>query len=163
MAYSEVDAVEGYIGNFTVKIRQKARAVDASKCNGCGECQKVCPNKKIPSEFDQGLGKRTAIYVPFPQAVPNIPVIDRENCALFKGRARKAKKDACKKCEEVCGRKAINFDQQDEIITEKVGAIVVATGYQLYSIGKKQDKEGIKGYGEYGLRHDPRRDRRPSV
>ena len=150
MAYSEVDQVDGYIGNFTVRIKQKARGVDPDKCNGCGECQKVCPNKKIPSEFDQGLGKRTAIYVPFPQAVPNIPVIDMANCALYKGRARGAKKDACKKCEQVCGRQAIDFDQKDSYVTEKVGAIVVATGYQLYSIGKKQDKEAISGYGEYG-------------
>ncbi|MBI5532431.1 MAG: CoB--CoM heterodisulfide reductase iron-sulfur subunit A family protein [Deltaproteobacteria bacterium] len=150
MAYAEVDKVEGYIGNFTVTVRQKARGVNASLCNGCGECQKVCPNKKIASEFDAGLGKRPAIYVPFPQAVPNIPVIDRANCALYKGRARNAKKDACKKCEEVCGRKAIDFDQQDTFLTEKVGAIVVATGYQLYNIKKEQDKEAISGYGEYG-------------
>jgi heterodisulfide reductase subunit A len=150
LAYAEIDQVDGYIGNFTVRIRQKARGVDATKCNGCGECQKVCPNKKISSEFDAGLGKRTAIYVPFPQAVPNIPVIDRANCALYKGRARNAKKDACKKCEEVCGRQAIDFDQQDTFLTEKVGAIVVATGYQLYSIKKEQDKQAIRGYGEYG-------------
>ncbi len=150
MAYSEVDSVEGYIGNFKVKIRQKARGVDPTKCNGCGECQKVCPNKRIPSEFDQGLGKRTAIYVPFPQAVPNIPVIDKANCPLYKGRAKGAKKDACKRCADVCGRQAIDFDQQDSFVTEKVGAIVVATGYQLYSVGKEQPKADIHGYGEYG-------------
>ncbi len=150
MAYSEVDQVDGYIGNFSVRIRQKARGVDPDKCNGCGECQKVCPNKKIPSEFDQGLGKRTAIYVPFPQAVPNIPVIDKDNCALYKGRARGLKKDACAKCKAACGREAIDYDQKDSFVTEKVGAIVVATGYQLYSIGKKQDKAGVEGYGEYG-------------
>lgn len=150
LTYSEVESVEGYIGNFKVTVRQKARGVDAAQCNGCGECQKVCPNRKIPSEFDQGLGKRTAIYVPFPQAVPNIPVIDRENCALFKGRARGLKKEACGKCAAVCGRTAIDFDQQDSFVTENVGAIVVATGYKLYSITKDQDREGIKGYGEYG-------------
>jgi heterodisulfide reductase subunit A len=149
MTFAEVESVDGYIGNFKVTIRQKARSVDPDLCNGCGECQKVCPSKKIPSEFEQGLGKRTAIYVPFPQAVPNIPVIDRANCALFKGRAKKAKKQACGKCAEVCGRKAVDFDQQDTFVVEKVGAIVVATGFQLYSIGREQ-REGIRGYAEYG-------------
>ena len=154
MTYAEVESVEGYIGNFDVTIRQKARSVNADLCNGCGECQTVCPSKKIPSEFDQGLGKRTAIYVPFPQAVPNIPVIDRPNCALFKGRAKKTKKQACGKCAEVCGRKAIDFDQQDTFVKEKVGAIVVATGFQLYSIGRAQP-EGLRGYAEYGYGEIP--------
>jgi heterodisulfide reductase subunit A2 len=150
LAYSEVESVEGYIGNFQVKIRRKARSVDETKCNGCGECQATCPNKKIPSEFDQGLGTRTAIYVPFPQAVPNIPVIDRASCAFFRGRAKGVKKAVCGKCAEVCGRKAVDFDQQDSFVTEKVGAIVVATGYQLYSIGKSQELDILRGYGEYG-------------
>jgi heterodisulfide reductase subunit A len=159
LSYSEVESVEGYIGNFTVKIRRKARFVDESKCNGCGECQKACPNKRIPSEFDQGLGKRAAIYVPFPQAVPNIPVIDEERCTRFKSIRKKAgkpdkpgkeKKAACGKCLEACGRDAIVFEQQDAFVTEKVGAIVVATGYQLYSIGKEHDADQLEGYGEYG-------------
>jgi heterodisulfide reductase subunit A len=150
LAYSEVESVSGYIGNFEVKIRRKARSVDESKCNGCGECQKACPLKKIPSEFEQGLGKRSAIYVPFPQAVPNIPVIDRANCALFKGRARGLKKDSCSKCVDACGPKAIDFDQQESFVTERIGAIVVATGYQVYSIGKEQPNPKLKGYGEYG-------------
>ena len=150
LAYSEVESVDGYIGNFEVKIRQKARSIDVSKCNGCGECTKNCPNKKIPSEFEQGLGFRTAIYVPFPQAVPNIPVLDRDNCALFQGRAKGVKKQVCGKCATVCGRRAIDFDQQDSFITEKVGAIIVATGYQLYWIGKEQESEILHGYGEYG-------------
>ncbi len=150
LAYSEVESVSGYIGNFEVKIRRKARSVDESRCNGCGECQKACPLKKIPSEFEQGLGKRSAIYVPFPQAVPNIPVIDRANCALFKGRARGLKKDSCSKCVDACGREAIDFNQQDSFVTERIGAIVVATGYQVYSIGKEQPNPKLKGYGEYG-------------
>ncbi len=150
LAYSEVESVSGYIGNFEVKVRRKARSVDETRCNGCGECQAACPNKKIPSEFEQGLGKRTAIYVPFPQAVPNIPVIDRAHCALFRGRAKGLKKDACSKCKEACGRQAVDFDQQDTFTTVKVGAVVVATGYQLYSVGKEQPNDRIKGYGEYG-------------
>ena len=148
-AYSEVDAVEGYIGNFNVTIRHKARSIDESVCNGCGACTQVCPNKKIPSEFDCGLGKRTAIYVPFPQAVPNLPVIDRTRCARFLARARKITKEVCAKCADACTRGAIDFDQQDRLTTERVGAIVVATGYQLYNVGKSQPA-GLKGYGEYG-------------
>jgi heterodisulfide reductase subunit A len=108
--------------------------VDEEKCVGCGICWSKCPIKNIPSEFDMGLSMRTAIYVPFPQAVPNIPVIDRKNCVYFiKGR--------CKACEMFCEAGAIDFDQEDEIITEKVGAIVVATGFDLLS----EDR-----YGEYG-------------
>ncbi|MBN1959949.1 MAG: CoB--CoM heterodisulfide reductase iron-sulfur subunit A family protein [Deltaproteobacteria bacterium] len=155
LAYSEVEAVDGYIGNFTVKIRKKARGVDPELCNGCGECQKVCPSKRIASEFDVGLGKRTAIYVPFPQAVPNIPVIDKNKCAYMLAQARGAKKLACGKCAEVCGRNAINFAQQDEIVEEQVGAIIVATGYKLYSIAKEQSNPAIKGYGEYGYGNIP--------
>src|SRR5512136_3147295 len=85
--YSELESLEGFIGNFTARIRKKAKSIDEKLCTGCGECTTACPNKKVLSEFEQGLGKRTAIYVPFPQAVPNIPVIDRNNCAFFKGRA----------------------------------------------------------------------------
>ena len=108
-------------------------------------------SRRSRASSTQGSGKRTAIYVPFPQAVPNIPVIDRESCAYFKGKARRdAKKDACGKCKEACARGAIDFEQEDAFVTEKVGAIVVATGYQLYSIGKEQTRRGVKGYGEYG-------------
>ncbi|MBN2360743.1 MAG: CoB--CoM heterodisulfide reductase iron-sulfur subunit A family protein, partial [Deltaproteobacteria bacterium] len=155
LTYSEVESVDGYIGNFSVKIRKKARSVDETKCNGCGECLKACPNKRILSEFDQGLGKRPAIYVPFPQAVPNIPVIDRATCSLFRGRAKGVKKEVCRKCADVCGREAIDFDQKDTFVTENVGAIIVATGYQLYSIGRTQASDSVRGYGEYGYGEIP--------
>jgi len=149
LTFSEVENVEGYIGNFTVQIRRKARSVDEDLCNGCGDCIASCPVKKIPSEFECGLGKRTAIYVPFPQAVPNTPTLDRENCTLFKSRA-KTGKDACMRCQKACQRGAINYNQQDRIEEFKVGAIVVATGFQLYKITKEQPRPGISGYGEYG-------------
>ena len=149
-----MEKVDGYIGNFEVTVRKKARYVNQDLCNGCGDCMAVCPSKKIPSEFDAGLGNRTAIYVPFPQAVPNQPVLDRPNCTLFKGRAKGLKKDACGKCKEACLKGAIDYDTEDEFVTEEVGAIVVATGYKLYDVGKDQP-EGLKGYGEYGYGEDP--------
>ena len=155
LTYSEVESVDGYIGNFRVRIRRKARSIDESLCNGCGECQKVCPLKRIPSEFDEGLGTRTAIYVPFPQAVPNLPVIDRERCGYFRGKAKGAKKEACARCRDACGRQAVLFDQEDSFVVEEVGAIVVATGYRLYSIGREQDAKGVRGHGEYGYGEVP--------
>ena len=137
LTYSEVEKVEGYIGNFTVTIRKKARSVDTSKCTGCGVCWSKCPTK-VESEFDLGLGRRKAIYVPFPQAIPNKPVIDRDSCTYFKN-------GKCKVCERFCPAGAIAFDQQDELVTEKFGAIVVATGFE------QMDPEiyGEYGYGRY--------------
>ncbi len=152
--WSEVEKVDGYIGNFEVTVRKKARSVDQDLCNGCGDCFGVCPAKKIPSEFEAGLGNRTAIYVPFPQAVPNQPVLDRVNCTLFKGRRKGLAKDACGKCKEACLKGAIDYDTEDTFVTEEVGAIVVATGFKLYDIGKDQP-EGLKGYGEYGYGEVP--------
>ncbi|MDN5364774.1 MAG: heterodisulfide reductase subunit [Eubacteriales bacterium] len=131
---AQVEKVEGYIGNFEVTIRLKARYVDMKKCTGCGICETKCPTKVV-SEFDQGLGKRPAIYKPFPQAVPNKPVIDAANC-------RKLKEGKCGVCAKVCPTGAINYEDQDQIITEKVGAIVMATGFDLI--------DWTKYYGEYG-------------
>jgi len=124
MTYSEVEEVSGYIGNFKVKIRKKARYVDVTKCTGCGLCQEKCP-WKVDSEFEVGLGKRKAIYTPFPQAVPNKPVIDREHCAYFL-------KGACRACEKYCEAKAINFEQEDEVVEVEVGAIILATGFGVF-------------------------------
>lgn len=142
-SYSEVEAVEGFVGNFTVTIRQKARYVDITKCNGCVDCWNRCPSRDTPSEFDYGLGTRKAIYIPFPQAVPARPVIDRNACHKFL-------RNECGTCLKVCQTNAINFDDQDKLVTEQVGAIVVATGYKLYSIEQAQKNPSLSGYGEYG-------------
>jgi heterodisulfide reductase subunit A len=131
--YSEVEEIAGYVGNFKAKIRRKASYVDWDKCTGCGACTTKCPTKVL-SEFEQGLGKRKAIYVPFPQAVPNKPVIDKEHCLFFKT-------GKCKLCEKFCTVEAIRFDDEDKIVEEEVGAVVVATGYELY---------GMENIGEYG-------------
>src|SRR3972149_5777919 len=133
--YSEVEKVDGYIGNFTVQIRKKARYVNEELCTGCGECWEKCPFK-APSEFEHGLSKRKVIYTPFPQAVPNIPVIDAPNCP-------KIQKDKCGLCEKVCGPKAIDYKQKDQVVTEEFGAIVVATGYELMP----NERFGEYGYG----------------
>jgi len=142
-SYSEVEAVDGFVGNFKITIRQKARYVDTAKCTGCGECWNVCPLKKNPSEFDFAMGTRPAIYIPFPQAVPARPVIDKKVCAALI-------RNGCKLCEKKCKAEAINFKDQDKLVEEKVGTVVVATGYKLYNIAKEQDKAWLTGYGEYG-------------
>ncbi|MCE8423695.1 MAG: CoB--CoM heterodisulfide reductase iron-sulfur subunit A family protein, partial [Candidatus Methanoperedens sp.] len=136
--YAELESLEGFIGNFKAKIRRKSKSLDEKLCTGCGLCTTKCPVKKIPSEFNEGLGKRTAIYVPFPQAVPNKPVIDRINCTYYiKGK--------CKICEIVCPTKAIRFDQEDQIVEAEVGAIVIATGFTV----KQPDFFPEYGYGRY--------------
>lgn len=137
-SYSELESLDGFIGNFTARIRRKARSVDEKKCTGCGVCAEKCPIKKIPDEFNEGLGYRAAMYVPFPQAVPNKPVIDRRYCTYYiKGK--------CKLCEKVCPAEAVVFDQEDEIVSVPVGAVVVATGFQV----KGADFFPEYGYGEY--------------
>ncbi len=144
LTYSEVEDVSGFIGNFKVRIRKKARSIKEDLCTGCGLCIQKCPIKKNAlNEFDEGLATRPAVYVPFPQAVPNIPVIDRSVCTYYKT-------GKCQMCKKVCGREAIDFDQQDSFIEEEVGAIVVATGYKLYTIDKKPEGSPYTGYGEYG-------------
>ena len=136
LTYSEVTKVDGYVGNFTVTVRKKARCVKTDLCTGCGVCQEKCPKKIIDEVYEAGLGYRKAIYVPFPQAVPKYPVIDRENCTYFQ-------KGTCKACEKFCPTGAIDFNQEDEYITLQVGNIILATGYDLF------DPRRIPHYG-YG-------------
>jgi len=136
--YSELESLEGYIGNFKAKIRKKAKSVDHSVCTGCGDCWTKCPSKKIPSEFNAGLDNRTAIYVPFPQAVPNKPVIDKDHCTYYQ-------KGKCRLCEKNCKPGAIHFDLEDEIIEVEVGGIVVTTGFDV----KGADFFPEYGYGKY--------------
>ena len=121
---AEVEEVSGYVGNLLVKIQKKARFVSEEKCNYCGLCMDKCP-ASAPSEFDRGLSERKAIYIPFAQAVPQLPVIDAQSCLHFNG-------DSCRVCEEVCPTEAIEFSQADELIEEEVGAITVASGYDLF-------------------------------
>ena len=137
--YSEVEKVTGFVGDFHVEIRKKARSVDMSKCTGCGVCQEKCPSKKAPNEFNRGLDKRSAIYTPFAQAIPTVPVIDREHCIKFKT-------GKCGVCAKVCQAGAIDYEQKDEIITENYGAIVVATGFDTIKLDK---------YDEYAYSQSP--------
>jgi heterodisulfide reductase subunit A len=125
--YSEVESVSGFVGNFTVNIRKRARAVNSDLCTGCGVCVEKCPSKSAKSEFNQGLCNRSAIYIPFAQAIPNVPVIDRDACIKFKT-------GKCGICEKVCTAKAIDYDQEDEIITKQYGAVVLATGFKPISM-----------------------------
>lgn len=136
MTWSEVERVDGYVGNFTVTIKKKPRYVIEDLCTGCGICWEKCPKKVIDTDFEAGLGYRKAVYTPFPQAVPKYPVIDVENCTYFQ-------RGKCKACQILCPTKAIDFDQKDEFITLTVGNIILATGYDLF------DARRIPQYG-YG-------------
>lgn len=137
--YAELVGLDGFIGNFQASIKLKAKSIDHDICNGCGDCIAKCPIKKIPDEFNAGLGTRTAVYVPFPQAVPNKPVIDRENCTYF------TRDGKCGLCAKVCTKGAIDYSQKDEIMTIDVGAVVVATGFDI----KGTDFFPEYGYGRY--------------
>ncbi len=137
MTYSEVLDVSGYVGNFKVRIRRKPRYVDVTKCTGCGTCQDKCPIK-ADNEFDVGLGKRKVIYTPFPQAVPNVPVIDRERCVYFL-------KGKCRACEKFCEAKAIDFEQKETIEEVDVGCIIVTTGFDSFDPSVMTQY----GYGNY--------------
>ncbi len=121
MTYSEVKEVEGYIGNFKVKVERKPRYVLEDRCTGCGLCSEVCPISVPNFEFEEGLGPRKAIYVPLVQAVPAIYTIDRDACI------------ECFKCVEACGSlQAISFFQEPETVELEVGTIIAATGLDMW-------------------------------
>lgn len=121
---AEVEDVSGFVGNFRVRIRRRARHVDPDACTSCGECAKVCP-ATAPDEFQQGFSTRRAIYLPFPQAVPAAYTLDPTTCLGHHP-------IACGKCRDVCDKKCIDFDARDELVDVQVGAIVVATGLDVY-------------------------------
>ncbi len=139
LTYSEVESVSGFVGNFTVKIRRKARYVDSTKCTGCGACTEKCPSRKGLNEFNMGLNTRGAIYIPFAQAIPNVATIDPTQCL-------KLKSGKCGLCEKICSAKAIDYTQKDEIIERQYGAIVAATGFKPIDASK---------YDEYGYSDNP--------
>jgi heterodisulfide reductase subunit A len=142
LTYAELTEVKGFVGNFDVKVRKKAAYVDHAKCNSCLVCMEKCPARG-ESEFDEKLARRKAIYIPFAQAVPQKPVIDRESCTYFL-------KGKCRLCEKLCEQGAINYEQEDSFREIKAGAIIVATGYDLMDVKSLSQY----GYGKYeGVYH----------
>ena len=137
LTLAEVTDVKGSFGDFTVKINKKARYVDLVNCIGCNACFEPCP-VSLKNEFEEGLSEKKAIFVPCAGALPNVPMIDTEHCLRFNG-----KKD-CKACQEACMFEAIDFNQKDEQIDLKVGAIIVSTGFNIFDIKKTPQY----GYGK---------------
>ena len=135
LSYSEVAGVKGYIGNFEVDIKRHPRYVDETKCTGCGACIEKCPNKKVPNAFNLNLNNRKAIDIPFAQAVPKVAAISADYCLHIKG-LKNGKDNVCGFCEKACAAGAINFHQEETMLTEKYGAIIVATGYNPISLEK---------------------------
>jgi heterodisulfide reductase subunit A len=134
--WSEVERVDGYVGNFTVTIKKKPRYVDTELCTGCGICSEKCPRKVVGEVFGAGMGFRKAVYTPFAQAVPKYPVIDPDSCTYFL-------RGKCRACEKLCPTEAIDFSQEVEYVTITVGNIILATGYDAF------DARRIPQYG-YG-------------
>ena len=128
-SYSEVTDVKGFVGNFDVTIKKKARYVKEDICTGCGLCTEKCPQKKVPNEFNLGMDNRRAIYIPFAQAVPKVATIDPDYCTMLKT-------GKCGVCSKFCTAGAIDYKAKDEFIEEKYGAIVAATGFNPISMDK---------------------------
>lgn len=133
MTYSEVEDIEGYVGNYKAKVKRKPRYVDEAKCTGCGLCTEACPVKDIPDEFNEELSKRSAIYIPFPYAVPPVYTVDAEHCSLLKeGKCGDATAEGgVPPCMAACSPGAIDFGQGEETVELDVGTIIVATGYDI--------------------------------
>ncbi len=142
LTYAQVEEITGYVGNFDIKVRKKSRYVDVTKCTGCGDCAEACRQAgRIPREFDEGMGNRGAIYLPFPQAVPAKYTVDKETCLFL----TKGKCGETPKCQEACKPGAINFDLTDEIVEFKVGTLIVATGFDIFDAKLKPEY----AYGVY--------------
>jgi heterodisulfide reductase subunit A len=142
MTYCEVESVEHKTGAFQVGIRKKPRYVDVEKCTGCGSCAEACRMKgRVVSRFNEGISKQAAVYVPFPQAVPLKYTVDPTAC-LFLTRGKCGKTFLCK---DACPADAIDFEQQEEFVDLEVGAIIVATGFDLLDPRLKPEF----GYGVY--------------
>jgi len=134
---AEVTEVSGTPGAYRAKILKKARRVDAKACVACSICSDVCPIS-VPSDFDANITTRKAIYVPFPQAVPNAYLVDASNCTYVKS-------NKCGACAKKCPKECINLDEQDETIEVEVGNIIIATGYDVLDAGKIERY----GYGKF--------------
>ncbi len=138
LTYAEVVSVEGFVGNFKVRILKKPRFVDENKCTGCGICMEKCPTRKIPDKFNENLNFRSAIYRPFPQAVPNTPAIDQDHCIVL------SKNKKCGACQKFCPADAVDFNQKPEYLDVTAGAIILATGFKAF------DPSPLVQYG-YGI------------
>ena len=146
LTYAEVEDVGGYVGNFKVRIRKKPRYVREDLCTGCNDCVPVCPTS-VPNEFDQGLSWRKAVYIPFPQAVPAIYTLDADTCvnSSLESESGEYRVLACERCSLACGPNAIDYDMREEIVEREVGAIVVASGFDLMPAEQAPEY----GYGRY--------------
>lgn len=132
LTLSKVIEVKGEVGNFTVSIKKKPRYVNETKCRGCGDCAKKCPKVEAPNIFDMNLGKRKSIYIPFPQATPPIYLIDDKLCLYLN-------REVCGVCQKICKAGAIDYEQKEQVITIKVGAIIIATGFHM--LGEELDSK----------------------